>query len=155
MRVSTGNLVAAMVLGACVALFTTSRLAAVQGGGKANQIAPCPSSPNCVSTVSEDDDHAIAPIVFEGSAEEAKAQLLAIVRDMPRTRIAEDDGYYVHAEFRSRVFRFVDDVEFLLDDATGHIYFRSASRVGRSDLGVNRRRMEAIRDAFASATEGT
>ena len=74
---------------------------------------------------------------------------------MPRTRIAEDDGYYVHAEFRSRVFRFVDDVEFLLDDATGQIYFRSASRVGRSDLGVNRRRMEAIRDAFASATEGT
>ena len=53
------------------------------------------------------------------------------------------------------MFRFVDDVEFLLDDATGQIYFRSASRVGRSDLGVNRRRMEAIRDAFASATEGT
>jgi uncharacterized protein (DUF1499 family) len=55
---------------------------------------------------------------------------------------------YIHAEFTSALFRFVDDVEFQIDAESGLIHFRSASRVGRSDLGVNRKRMESIRMAF-------
>jgi uncharacterized protein (DUF1499 family) len=67
---------------------------------------------------------------------------------MPRARVVKDEGNYMHAEFTSRIFRFVDDVEFVIDDAHKVIHFRSASRLGYSDFGVNRKRMEEIRKRF-------
>ncbi len=81
----------------------------------------------------------------------ARARLRALLRELPRTRIVEDDlegGGYLRAEVRSAVFRFVDDLEFAFDDAAGRLHFRSASRLGRSDFGVNRERMAAIRRGF-------
>ena len=142
----------ALVLGISVALIAVGALAAEPGDRAINGLAPCPSSPNCVSTPSEDKGHAIAPIPFEYSVEEAKARLLAVIRSLPRTRIVETDGAYVRVEVVSRIFRFVDDVEFYLDGDAGLIQFRSASRLGYSDLGANRRRMEKMRSAFSSAT---
>ena len=76
---------------------------------------------------------------------EAKQRLREIVGSLPRTRLVEEDEVYLHYEFTSLVLRFVDDVEFLFDDETKTIHFRSASRTGYSDFGVNRRRMEEIR----------
>ena len=72
-----------------------------------------------------------------------------LVEEMPRTKIVTVEDNYLHAEFRSSVFRFVDDVEFLVDPKERAIHFRSASRVGYSDLGVNRRRMEQIQKGFS------
>jgi uncharacterized protein (DUF1499 family) len=112
------------------------------------RLADCPSSPNCVCTQATDPDHRMEPISFTGSPAEAMARLKAVVAAMPRSRIVIADERYMHAEFSSRVFRFVDDVEFLIDPDTKTIHFRSASRVGRSDLGVNRQRMEDIRQKF-------
>jgi uncharacterized protein (DUF1499 family) len=89
------------------------------------------------------------PIPFTGAPEEALQKLKELVAGMPRTRILVADDNYLHAEFRSRVFGFVDDVEFLIDAEQRQIHFRSASRVGHSDLGANRKRMEGIRAAFA------
>lgn len=78
-------------------------------------------------------------------------ELLAeIVRELPRTKIVEQSDVYLRAEFRSRVFLFCDDVEFYFEKDSERIHFRSASRVGHSDLGVNRIRMEQIRDLFLS-----
>jgi uncharacterized protein (DUF1499 family) len=108
-------------------------------------LAPCPSSPNCVSTTAQDQEHAIAPFRFATSRTEAQEALKAIVLSMPRTRLVEVDESYQHYEFTSLLLRFVDDVEFLFDEATKTVHFRSASRTGYSDLGVNRRRMEEIR----------
>ena len=71
-----------------------------------------------------------------------------LVEEMPRTKIVTVEDNYLHAEFRSSVFRFVDDVEFLIDPKERAIHFRSASRVGYSDFGVNRRRMEQIEKGF-------
>jgi uncharacterized protein (DUF1499 family) len=93
--------------------------------------------------------HAIAPIPYRGSSEAALARLAAIVESMPRGRIVERGPASMHAEFRTLIFRFVDDVLFEVDEGKKTIEFRSASRVGRNDLGVNRRRMEAIRALFA------
>jgi uncharacterized protein (DUF1499 family) len=76
---------------------------------------------------------------------EAKQALKEIVRSLPRTNLVEENETYLHYEFTSLLLRFVDDVEFLFDDETKTIHFRSASRTGYSDLGVNRRRMEEIR----------
>jgi uncharacterized protein (DUF1499 family) len=70
--------------------------------------------------------------------------IMDAIAEQPRTRIVSRDTYYVHAEFRSRLFRFVDDVELVVDPAAHLVHFRSASRVGHSDFGVNRRRMEEL-----------
>jgi uncharacterized protein (DUF1499 family) len=117
-------------------------------GMKDGALASCPASPNCVSTKAADGQHGIAPITFTGSAEDAKKKLVAVINSMRRTRIVTDDGNYVHVEFTSFLFRFVDDVEFIIDGSTHTIEFRSASRLGYSDLGVNRKRMEEIRRRF-------
>lgn len=115
------------------------------------RFAPCPASPNCVSTQAPPDDkeHAIAPIPYTGTLANAKQRLLAVINAMPDATIKLNEPDYLHVEYRSRLMRFVDDVEFYLDDATHQIHFRSSSRLGRGDLGVNRKRMEEIRQRFA------
>jgi uncharacterized protein (DUF1499 family) len=98
-----------------------------------------------VSTHAQDADHAIAPFRYRKAKAEAKEALKAAVRSLPRTRLVEEDETYLHYEFTSLIMRFVDDVEFLFDDETRTIHFRSASRTGYSDFGVNRKRMERLR----------
>ena len=105
----------------------------------------CPTSPNCVSTHATDEGHAITPFRYRKSRAEAKEVLKDIVRTIPRTKLVEEDESYLHYEFTSLLLRFVDDVEFLFDDENKIIHFRSASRTGYGDLGVNRKRMEELR----------
>ena len=119
-----------------------------QIGVTAGRLAPCPDSPNCVSSQSEDKRHAIEPFHYEGTAEAAMQGLIDVIQGMKRARIRTAQKRYIHAEFISFLFRFVDDVEFLLDEESKTIHVRSASRVGYSDLGVNRKRVEAIRSRF-------
>lgn len=109
------------------------------------RLAPCPSSPNCVSTQAQDLGHAIAPIRYRKSRVEAKEALKEVIRSLPRTKLVEEDETYLHYESTSLLLRFVDDVEFLFDDESKTIHFRSASRTGYGDLGVNRTRMEQVR----------
>lgn len=87
----------------------------------------------------------MAPWRYEGSPPASLERLKQIVAAMPRAKIVSTSDDYLHAEFTSAIFRFVDDVEFLIDPAAGVIHFRSASRIGYSDLGANRRRMEDLR----------
>jgi uncharacterized protein (DUF1499 family) len=108
-------------------------------------VAPCPSRPNCVSTQAQDEGHAIAPIRYRKPRVEAKEALKEVIRSLPRTRLVVEDESYLHYEFTSLLMRFVDDVEFLFDDETKTLHFRSASRTGYGDLGVNRTRMEQVR----------
>lgn len=115
------------------------------------RLRECPATPNCVCTQSADEGHRAAPLRFSGSAPEALARLQRILSALPRTRIVEQSENYLRAEAESWLFGFVDDVEFLVDESQGEIHFRSASRLGRSDLGVNRRRMETIRQQFEAA----
>jgi uncharacterized protein (DUF1499 family) len=118
-------------------------------GVRDGKLAPCPTSPNCVSTQADDEQHRIAPIISSLSAEDSLRCLKQVLTEMPRVTIVTERPDYLHVEFRSALFRFVDDVEFFiaLDEQT--IHFRSASRVGHGDLGVNRSRMELIRKRFA------
>lgn len=115
------------------------------------RLAPCPKTPNCVSTQSVDGRQRAAPLPFRGGAEETRRRLLAVLEAWPRTRIVAVEDDYLRAECTSLLFRFVDDVELLLDERERVVHFRSASRVGHSDLGANRRRMRALRRAFLSA----
>ncbi|MDH4186236.1 MAG: DUF1499 domain-containing protein [Nitrospira sp.] len=109
------------------------------------QLAPCPSSPNCVSTKAQDAGHAIAPFRYQKTRAEAKEVVKVAMQTLSRTKLVEEDETYLHYECTSLLLRFVDDVEFLFDDDTKMIHFRSSSRTGYGDFGVNRSRMEQVR----------
>ena len=138
---TTGRLQSACLI---IALMMNTAIAA----GPPDSLPPCPDTPNCVSSQAGDAKHAIEPIAFTGPAPEAMQRLVAVLDELPRSKAITRSDSYLHYEFRSLVFRFVDDVECLLDADNGVIHIRSASRVGRSDLGVNRKRVERIRAGF-------
>jgi uncharacterized protein (DUF1499 family) len=114
------------------------------------KLRPLSTMPKGVSSTATDEQHGISPLQFSDSPEEAWARLKQMMADWPRTRILSADDGYLHAECATGVFRFLDDVEFLLDRESRVIHFRACSRVGLGDLGANRRRMERIREAFAA-----
>lgn len=126
-------------------LSVNSAIAATNLGISNGHLSPCPESPNCVVSQGGDDTHAIAPITYSSDPETAKETLLKILSVVPRTEIVEQTDNYILAESKSRIFGFVDDVEFYFPENEPVIQMRSASRVGESDLGVNRRRLEQIR----------
>lgn len=109
------------------------------------RLYPCPDRPNCVSSQGTG-TQAIEPFRCDGQSTQAWNCLIDVVRQFPRCRIITQTENYLHVEARTRIFGFVDDVEFLLKDDCIHV--RSASRIGYSDLGTNRRRVEAIRREF-------
>ena len=111
---------------------------------------PCPKSPNCVSTHATDDKQKMNPIKFSGSLNEAKDKIIDIISSLKRSKIITNKENYIHAEFRTATFKFVDDVEFLFDDSEKIIHFRSRARSGYSDMGVNRKRMETIGNKYGN-----
>ncbi len=121
----------------------SNRLGVVEG-----RLSPCPASPNCVSTQAENARQPMAPIPWSGPPAAAIEVIANLVEAMPRARVVTKTDHYLHAEFTTLLFRFVDDVEFFVDETAGAIHYRSASRVGHSDLGVNRRRMERLARAL-------
>lgn len=118
-------------------------------GVRDGKLAACPDTPNCVASQADDAAHHAEPLRFTTTPGIAWARLVRVVTAMPRVTVVANDDAYLHAEFTSALFRFVDDVEFALDPEQQLIHFRSASRAGHSDLGVNRQRIEAIRAALA------
>jgi uncharacterized protein (DUF1499 family) len=117
---------------------------------EARRLAPCPNKPNCVSSqaATSDQQHYVKALTYSGEPAQAREQLDRVIASMKRARVVVREANYWRAEFTSALWRFVDDVEFLFDDNAKRIDVRSASRVGYSDLGANRRRVEEIRSRF-------
>jgi len=115
------------------------------------QLPPCPSSPNCVSSQATDADHAIAPFKIVGNIEEAWTALKKALISQSRTVITDETGNALHAQATSLVFRFVDDIDAILDTDARLIHIRSASRTGYGDFGVNRKRVEMLRSQLQQA----
>lgn len=120
-------------------------------GPRDGALARCPKSPNCVSTRARDEKHAIAPLRLDMDQNDAVEAARRAIASMPGSRLVITEEAYIHAEFTSRVFRFVDDLELLYDADLPGFQLRSASRVGQSDLGVNRRRVEELRRRLLGA----
>ena len=116
-------------------------------GAKDGRLAPPRRTPNSVSSQADpaDTEHYIAPIPFKGDAPAAMAAVRKGVEGMEGSTVIRQDGAYLYAEYRTKILRFVDDVEFVFDDKAGAIHVRSSSRLGRRDFGVNRARIEALR----------
>lgn len=134
-------------------LFSFSGTRPANLGVKDGQLLACPGTPNCVNSQSTDPKSQIEPIAYTDSAQQAIDRLKTIIEAQPRAKIISAEGSYVYAEFTSALMGFVDDVEFYLDEAAGVIHVRSASRLGQSDLGVNRKRVEEIRSQFAQSSQ--
>lgn len=130
----------------CV-LFGAAHLAA-DTAASADKLLPCPTSPNCVSSLSNDEKHFIKPFAYSGNIENARQKLIDILKNSRGARLVSIEKAYLYAEFRSLIFRFVDDVEFYFPDGEPVIHVKSASRTGYYDFGVNRRRLERLRSAF-------
>lgn len=114
-------------------------------GASGNRLAPIPDSPNAVASQSEKESQRIKAFELgDLSGSETIQQIRSIVESMPRSKVIEATDIYLYAEFHSLIFRFTDDVEFLVDEDSKQLNVRSASRVGYSDMGVNRKRVEAI-----------
>jgi uncharacterized protein (DUF1499 family) len=151
MRRSTLLIVAAALAGSPFVFRVLVRVLSPRPGnlGITNgELAPCPASPNCVSSRADDAQHAIAPFPFTGSPAEAFDRLRNVVSAQRGAKLISTGENYLHFEFTSRLCGYVDDVEFQLDPQRREIHFRSASRLGYGDLGVNRQRMESIRRAL-------
>ena len=109
------------------------------------KLAKCPPTPNCVSTQSELESQAMDPIQYVGSSTKLLKKIKTIIDSkFSRATIVKESNVYLRYEFKSLIFRFIDDVEFMVDDEKSVVHFRSASRVGHSDLGANRKRMNKI-----------
>lgn len=135
-------------------LFSFSGQPPTNLGVKEGRLTACPDTPNCVCSqaASTDAEHYIAPIAYKTAPAEAMAKLKSVIEGMERTKVINETGDYLYAEFTTALMGYVDDVEFYLDPSTpGRLQVRSASRLGKSDLGVNRKRIETIR---AKLTEG-
>ena len=115
-------------------------------GAQDGLLVPCPRSPNCVSSQARDERHRIAPLTFADEPDTAWARLRAVLTGRADATLIEEQPGYLRLELRTTLF--VDDAEFLLDPANRVIHVRSASRLGYSDLGKNRSRMEEIRRQF-------
>jgi uncharacterized protein (DUF1499 family) len=119
------------------------------------QLKACPDSPNCVCSyaVETDREHYIVPLTVPLGSQQPMETLKEVISSLPRTVIVTAKDDYLYVEFTSSLMRFVDDVEFQWLPADGIIHVRSASRIGHSDLGANRKRIEKIRQLWQSAVE--
>jgi uncharacterized protein (DUF1499 family) len=141
-----------IVLGVCLILVVLSLLSrkppdtGILGG----RLRPCPPRPNCVCSEYEGLTSFIESFRFSGPPEEAWQRLRSVL-EAHGGKIEEEKADYLRATFTTRVFRFVDDLELRLDERNRRIHVRSASRVGSSDMGLNRSRVENLRAAFADS----
>lgn len=147
----TGTVSEVAVLPGLKGVFTGDRPENI--GVTNGKLADCPPTPNCVVSQGADEEHAITPLTYTGDRATAKAQLVDILSVVPRTKIVEETDSYILAESESRLMGFVDDTEFYFPEDENVIQVRAAARMGESDLGVNRRRIEQIRLAFADLVQ--
>lgn len=145
-------LLQAVIMCVCIHLLgctsTKTATLSVEAAAGKKGLVPCPGTPNCVSSIDPKDEHYIAPLSYTGNKDDAHQKLVALIASQPRARIVVEEANYLRVEFKTAIFRFVDDVEFWFAADQPVIDIRSASRVGRSDFGVNRKRIEHIRDQY-------
>lgn len=148
-------LVAGWLLSMFALAWTAKRPATL--GIQAGRLAECPQSPNCVCTQSASREHWIEPLTLAtgGEPSEEWNRLGRVVREMSGATVVTETEDYRHVEFRTPFFGFVDDVELFLAPESSRVHFRSASRVGYSDLGLNRKRMEELRRRFSESSDAT
>ncbi len=140
-----------------IALFTAACISTAPDnlGVKNGKFSPCPDSPKCVSSQAKDPSHRIDAIKASGSAQEVMQHLTEVIKQIEGSKIIKTEGPYLYAEFRSKIFRYVDDFECFYDEPNGLIEVKSSARLGYYDFSVNRDRVEKIRELFKEKSDRT
>ena len=146
------GLIIIVVVGSIIWIFLRQQISGTPAptslGITNGRLSSCPNAPNCVSSYPNDGYAKNSPIRYVGTQAEAKAKLVQLLEALPNTKIVSAESNYLHAVQTSSFWGFPDDIEFYLDDKENIIHFRSASRLGRGDMNINQKRMEAIISAF-------
>ena len=147
-------IIVSIIIAVLVVLFTSTLV--IQNmtvpthlGHNDGKLAPMPSTPNAVSSQAQQQDKKVAPLPYKGTAEQTMAVVIKVLEQMSGNQIQKEEGGYVYTIFTTPKIRYHDDVEILLDDTTQLVHFRSQSRAGRSDFGVNRKRYEKFSELYA------
>ena len=147
--IGVGSLLGVGALAGLGGLFALSRnqpdTQSLDLGVREGRLAPCPDSPNCVSSFADDDLHSIDPIAYAGSRESVRSTAMGWIEAQSRASVVTVREDYIHAVFRSPSFGFMDDLELFFPEESSLIQVRSAARVGYGDMGVNRTRVETLR----------
>ena len=141
-----------LLLFTCILMSSTTH-ATAGSADRPDKFSPCPDSPNCVSTQSTDKACFIEPLHYAGSLADARQKLISVLENTKRVRLVKVETDTIHAEFRSSIFQFIDDVEFYFPPDQAIIHVKSASRKGYYDFGANRRRVEWLRSTFESLAQ--
>lgn len=149
--INSGIIAVVIIVVGTVALMIWARRAPRPGNLGLNadgQLAALPDSPNAVSTQTDDTDRRMDPLVYRADVDTTRAELVELLRNMPGTTIVTNDPHYVHVEFHTSIIGYIDDIEFAFDDEARVVHYRSASRLGHSDLGANRKRMARVQELW-------
>ncbi len=117
-------------------------------GVRDGKLLKMPNSPNAVSSQTDIEDKKVEPLKFSGDLEETKAKIIDVINNYKGTKIIKNEKNYIHVVFTTGGMKFKDDVEFYFDENSKIINFRSASRVGYSDMGLNRKRFNEIKKYY-------
>ena len=144
-----------LVLAGTMAFISCMSEAPENIGLQNGKLADCPSSPNCVCSQQDksDEKHFIEALSYQAEPAVVMSHIKEVLNSMSRTKVISESENYLHVECTSLIFRFKDDLEFFIDTEQQKIHFRSASRVGHSDLGVNRKRVEEIKKKISASME--
>ncbi len=132
----------------CMMIFSCAGQQPERSGVRNGRLTDCPSSPNCVSSQAVDEKHMVLPFHYQGEKDSAFTRLKKIIASLKGMTIVEETDNYLHIECKSEIMGFVDDLEFFFPDEN-IIHVRSASRLGYTDFGVNRKRVERLRELSA------
>ena len=136
-----------VIVGVILIVLSTASRKQPELGLLNDQLRPCPTSPNCVCSEQQVEGTFVEPLSYTTPAVDARRSIKQAIVETGGVIVTEQNGY-LHARYVTPLMRFVDDVELRLDENNQLIHIRSASRVGHSDLGANRKRVARIRTAF-------
>ena len=136
-----------IILGVVLIAFSIASRKQPELGLLTGQLQPCPVTPNCVCSEYRVDDAYIEPLSYTDMPAEAWAKIKRVISETKGIVLTEKADY-LRIVYETPLLRYVDDVELRHDKNKQRIHIRSASRVGKSDLGANRKRVEKIRTAF-------
>lgn len=112
------------------------------------KLAPISSKPNNVSSQTDIPEKQVAPLAFKASTQATIAAIKAAVNQYGGAKLEQESDDYLYFVFTTSLMKYHDDVEFWLDVEQQQVHFRSASRAGLSDMGLNRKRYEAIAELY-------
>lgn len=136
-----------VILRLSVGYFSTNRIATglITSAGATPTLSGCDNLLNCTSSTANTNKNLIEPIAYQGASTEVIAKIATLISKQKGTKVKTQNANYLHATYKTLLVGYTDDLELLVDQNSGVLNIRSASRIGRSDLGANRKRIEALR----------